>query len=67
MGASVWDHHSQIEEAMPAPPYGSVGAPAGAYLGAAGGDALSKNPANFSWIVRTQSFDGRPSQTFYLI
>jgi hypothetical protein len=33
---------TQIEDAVPAPPYGGTGASAGAYLGVNGGDALSK-------------------------
>jgi hypothetical protein len=41
MGASVWEQHPQIEDALPAPPYGIAGVPAGAYLGAADGDALT--------------------------
>jgi hypothetical protein len=36
----VWKQHLQIEDVVLAPPYSSVGAPTGAYLGDAGGDAL---------------------------
>jgi hypothetical protein len=32
--------HPQIEDALLTPPYGNAGGPAGAYLGAADGDAL---------------------------
>jgi hypothetical protein len=42
----VWKQHLQIEDVVLAPPYSSVGAPTGAYLGDAGGDALR--------VVRTQ-------------
>jgi hypothetical protein len=37
----VWEQLPQTEDAVPAPPNGGAGAPAGAYLGATGGDALS--------------------------
>jgi hypothetical protein len=40
MGPPVWEQHPQIEDALPMPPYGRVGAAAGDYLGGAGGDAL---------------------------
>jgi hypothetical protein len=36
----VWEQHPQIEDALPASPYDSTGAPAGVYLGTAGGDAF---------------------------
>jgi hypothetical protein len=38
-GALVWEQHPQIEDVVPTPPY-EYGS-AAAYLGAAGGDALS--------------------------
>jgi hypothetical protein len=42
----VWEQHPQIEDAMPAPPY-----PAGAYLEAAGGDALRYLSAQKPFII----------------
>jgi hypothetical protein len=42
-GTSEWEQCPQIEDALPAPPYGSVSAHADAYLRAAGGDALNPN------------------------
>jgi hypothetical protein len=42
MGIPVWEQHSQIEDAVLAPPYGCVGVLAScAYLNDTGGDALS--------------------------
>jgi hypothetical protein len=44
--APVWEHRPQMEDALLAPPYSSVGAPADDYLGAAGGDALTRGTYN---------------------
>jgi hypothetical protein len=47
MGAPVWEQHLQIEDALPAAPYGSAGALAASIWGppVAGGDDL--NVPNF--------------------